>query len=53
MEAMIVLATLLGQYRIELVPGAPVVPEPSVTLRPQGPLMMRLRARHALPLAAE
>ncbi len=45
MEAMLVLATLLQRYRVELVAGATVTPEPSVTLRPKGGLPMTLRAR--------
>lgn len=45
MEAAIVLAVLVRRYRFALVPGHPVVPEPSVTLRPRHGLRMTLRPR--------
>ncbi len=40
MEAALVLATLLQRFRLDLVPGHPVVPEPAVTLRPRFGLQM-------------
>ncbi len=40
MEAQLVLAALASRYRLELVPGHPVVPEPTVTLRPKYGLQM-------------
>lgn len=35
MEGVLVLATLASRFHLELVPGHPVVPEPTVTLRPK------------------
>lgn len=35
MEGLLVLATLASRFRLELVPGHPVTPEPLVTLRPR------------------
>jgi cytochrome P450 len=35
MEGLLVLATLASRFRLELVPGHPVIPEPLVTLRPR------------------
>ena len=44
-EAMIILATILRHYRLELVPGHPVEPQARVTLRPKYGLRMRLFRR--------
>jgi len=44
-ETTIVLSTLLARYRFELQPGARVEIAPLVTLRPGGPVMMRVVAR--------
>jgi cytochrome P450 len=40
MEALIVLVTVLPRYRLRLWPGHEVVPEPRVSLRPRGGLLM-------------
>lgn len=45
MEAQLVLAMVAQQYRLRLVPGHAVVPEPAITLRPLGALPMTLTAR--------
>lgn len=45
MEAALLLAVLARRYRFALVPGHPVVPSPSVTLRPKHGLKMTLSAR--------
>jgi cytochrome P450 len=39
-EAQLILATLLSRYQLRLTPTAQVVPEPLVTLRPRGSLLM-------------
>ncbi len=39
-EAQLILATLLSRYQLRLAPTARVVPEPLVTLRPRGSLLM-------------
>jgi cytochrome P450 len=44
-EAQLLLATIARQYRLELVPGHNVVPEPLITLRPRGGLPMWIRPR--------
>jgi hypothetical protein len=42
MEAILVLATIAQRFRPTLIPGHPVVPVPSLTLRPKFGLRMRL-----------
>jgi len=42
-EAQLVLATILPRYQLRLLPGAVVTPEPLVTLRPRGDLLMTVR----------
>jgi len=44
-EALLILATLVERWRFELVPGQSIRPRPSVTLRPDGPIKMLVRAR--------
>ncbi|MFN2546921.1 MAG: cytochrome P450 [Myxococcales bacterium] len=41
MEAQLVLATMAQRVKFELVPGHPVEPEPSITLRPKFGLLMQ------------
>jgi len=40
MEALIVLGTLAQRFRLDLAPGLRVDPEPLITLRPRGPVLM-------------
>jgi cytochrome P450 len=47
MEAVLILATLADRFRFELEPGPPVVPFPSITLRPEGGIRLRLHRRAA------
>jgi cytochrome P450 len=47
MEAMIILATILQRYRLELVPGMEIKAKPLITLRPSGAVMMKLHERNA------
>jgi cytochrome P450 len=42
LESMIALAGILGRFDLQLLPGQRVEPEPMITLRPRGPLLMRL-----------
>ncbi|GHO50628.1 hypothetical protein KSX_87910 [Ktedonospora formicarum] len=44
-EAQLILATVLSRYQIRFLPGASVVPEPLITLRPRGKLWMTVH-RH-------
>jgi len=44
MEARLVLATVLQRVQLSLVPGARVVPEPTITLRPRGAFVQARRA---------
>jgi cytochrome P450 len=46
MEGHVVLASLLRRLRLDLVSDAPVEIEPLVTLRPRGPVRMRVAARN-------
>lgn len=39
-EAQLILATILSRYQLRLAPNAQVIPEPLVTLRPRGTLLM-------------
>jgi hypothetical protein len=41
-EAILILATIARQYRLDLVPGHPVAVEPLITLRPKYGLPMTL-----------
>ncbi len=45
MEAVLLLATIAGRYRLTLLPGQDLVPEPSITIRPKSGLHMQLHAR--------
>ena len=44
-EALLILATLLERWRLELVPGQNIWPRPSVTLRPSTGIRMIVRSR--------
>lgn len=44
-EALLILATLVERWRFELVPGQGIKPRPSVTLRPDRPIRMRVHSR--------
>jgi len=39
----LILATILSRYQLRHLPGAIVTPEPLVTLRPRGDLLMTVR----------
>ena len=45
MEGVLLLATLAQKWKLSLVPGHPVEPEPLITLRPKYGMKMRLEAR--------
>lgn len=45
MEGLVVLASLLQRFRVRLVPGQSLRPEPSVTLRPEGSIWMVVEHR--------
>jgi cytochrome P450 len=44
-EALLILSTLAERWRLELVPGQDIRPKPSLTLRPNKPIRMIVRAR--------
>ena len=44
MQLPIVVAMITQRYRMQLVPGAPVVPHPAISLRPRDPLLMTVRS---------
>lgn len=46
MEARLILATVVQRYRLELVPGQEIVPEPEITLRPRNGLQMTVQPRN-------
>ncbi|MGE5334024.1 MAG: cytochrome P450, partial [Nitrososphaerota archaeon] len=46
-EAQLILASILSRYQMRLEPGAHVAPEPLVTLRPRGTLLMRVHRNDA------
>ena len=52
-EAQLILATILSRYDMHLAPGARVVPEPLVTLRPRGQLLMTLHRSNEEPSVTE
>jgi cytochrome P450 len=43
LESMIAMAGIVDRFDLQLVPGQNVEPEPMITLRPRGPLLMRLQ----------
>ena len=45
MEAQFILARVASRYRLRGMEGVPVLPEPHVTLRPKGPMPMRVERR--------
>jgi cytochrome P450 len=45
LEGVLGLASIARRYRLALEPGPPIAPDPGITLRPQGPLRMRVHAR--------
>ncbi len=45
LETQIVLAMVAQRYRLELAPGYPAVPQPTVTLRPRDGVWMRLKKK--------
>ncbi len=45
MEAVLILATVAQQYRLTLVPSYSIVPQPSITLRPEHGIQMNLHKR--------
>lgn len=42
LESMIALSVLVQRFDLQLLPGQKVEPEPMITLRPRGPLLMRV-----------
>ena len=47
MEAVLILATMARQFRLELAPGCAPTPFPTITLRPSGGVPLRLTRRQA------
>jgi len=47
MEATLILATIVGRYRLELAPGWLATPQASITLRPREGVRVTLRERHS------
>lgn len=45
LEALLALGTLVERWRFELVPGQDIRPSPSITLRPNAGIRMKVRAR--------
>lgn len=45
MEAVLVLASIIQRFRLELLPGQSIVPEPRMTLHPKNGIRMRLMHR--------
>lgn len=45
MESVLALAMIARRFELEAVPGQQVFPEPIITLRPNGPVMVRVRIR--------
>lgn len=48
MEAKIAVALVVRRMRLELIPGHPIVEEPSITLRPKHGVLAALTPRHAV-----
>ncbi|WP_201375264.1 cytochrome P450 [Ktedonobacter robiniae] len=47
-EALLILATILSRYQLRLLPETNVVPEPLITLRPRGKLLMTVHQHQEL-----
>ncbi|GHO81015.1 hypothetical protein KSD_87860 [Ktedonobacter sp. SOSP1-85] len=47
-EALLILATILSRYQLRLLPETNVVPEPLITLRPRGTLLMTVHRHEEL-----
>lgn len=45
MEAVLLLAAMAQHYQLRHIPDAPVIPEPTLTLRPKHPMNMRIEKR--------
>ena len=45
METMLLLGTIVARFSLERVPNKPVVPAPSITLRPKGGIWLKIKAR--------
>lgn len=45
LEMQLVISTLARRFRLDLLPGHPIVPEPLITLRPKGEVPMRVHLR--------
>jgi len=41
---MIAISGIVQRFDLQLLPGQNIEPEPMITLRPRGPLLMRLRS---------
>jgi len=52
MEAALILATIAQRFRLRLVPGHPVVPMPTITLRPKHGIRVTLESRNASSVPA-
>jgi cytochrome P450 len=50
MEAVLILATVARRYRLERTSEAEIVPFPSITLRPEGGVWMKLVKRQPMPI---
>jgi hypothetical protein len=50
MEAVLILATISRRYRLERTSDAEIVPFPSITLRPEGGVWMKLCERRPMPI---
>lgn len=48
MEGTLVLASIAQRFRLSLVPGQTIVPEPKMTLRPKSGIVMRVQRRNPL-----
>ncbi len=53
MEGVLLLATLGQKWKLALLPGHPVEPEPLITLRPKYGMRMQIEARHVRNLITE
>ena len=50
---MLILATILPRYQFRLLPGVEMVPEPLITLRPRGKLLMTISQKGGQSLPQE
>ncbi|WP_336389858.1 cytochrome P450 [Scytonema hofmannii] len=51
MEAVLLLATIAQRFQLDVIPSCPIIPQASITLRPECGIKVRLRSLNLQPQA--